>query len=406
MAVTSLVPIKRMHVILNVTHGCNLACHYCYYAPEMSKKQAHMHMSLDTVEHIFKKLADSEAQSFEFSIHGGEPLLREPEYYKSLFALQRKYLNGRIETNALQTNGTLMNDEFIDAFQQIESEGSKLSIGVSLDGPEEVHDRARPYRRKNAGSFKDVMRGIELLDKRGIPIGLLAVAPLHFGGSGGDLYAFYKALPNVQHFDLLVPSADAYPEVLPGVLARLYNGFFDAWFNDASPGFDVRFFSSIVSSLLTGKGTLCTFQKDCAVNGKMISITPSGDVSFCDSFPEVVLGDVWHNRVDELVSSRQRGRVRMARLEQKRTEGCLFCKWYGICHGGCPEQQLGNGRRPRFCADYAQIFEYVDRHLQEIGIEKDKGLAQTNLGRLSNPALVHLLKSRSRPKSGVSAALN
>jgi uncharacterized protein len=354
------------------------------------------HMSLEVVERVFESISRSSATAVDFSIHGGEPLLHTPSYFRDLFTLQRQYLRGRVTQNSIQTNGTLLDETFIAAYEAIVGADTHLGLGLSLDGPQAVHDGSRRYRKTGGGSFHDVMRGLDLLHRHGIQVAILAVAPLPWPDCGRDLYHFFKALPNVHLVDVLVPSGDSFPDAPEGSLTKMYTELFDAWFFDGNASFEVRFFCSIIQALLTGSGTLCTFQEDCVINNIMLSIVPDGDTSFCDSFTEVKLGNIWTHSVDELAARNHPERMRFSVVERRRIEACLFCKWFNVCHGGCPAAHMPGSRSPHhFCSEYQRIFSHVDARLREIDIAASHGLGEENLTRLVNPRLSdHLRKLR------------
>lgn len=138
---------ERIEIVLNVTNGCNLDCHYCCYANEMEQRPSNM--SLQTVERIIQNVARSSAKSINFSIHGGELLLRKTSYLKDIFTLQQKYLDEKEVRNSIQTNGTLFNKEFINTYKEIEQLGVHIGLGVSLDGPKQIHSCIKNISKKH-----------------------------------------------------------------------------------------------------------------------------------------------------------------------------------------------------------------------------------------------------------------
>jgi uncharacterized protein len=384
---------KRIELVLNVTNGCNLDCHYCYYANEMKARPANM--DLETLEKIFQKVADCSAKSIHFSIHGGEPLLRKSRYLLDIFELQKQYLKEKDVSNSIQTNGTFIDDEFISAYRNIEESGVRVGLGVSLDGPEMIHDASRIYRKGGGGSYHDVMRGIELLAQNEINVAILSVANLTFADRAAELYPFFKSLPNVHFLDLLVPRKDSFPDASSQSLSKMFNVVFDDWFFDVDGHFEIRFFCSVIVALLTDRGVLCTFQENCVANQNMISVAPDGSASFCDSFPEVVLGNVLADSIDELVDMGNRTRMRWSMREEKRLEHCLFCKWYKICHGGCPvDYCYEGGVGPYFCDDYKRIFGHIESRMKAIGVHPSEGLCDDTINKFNNPAIRGYLRMR------------
>lgn len=384
---------KRIHVIMNVTHGCNLACQYCYYSKEMARKPGNM--SLSTVERIFEQVTKSSASSVDFSIHGGEPLLRDSRYYTEFFGLQQMYLGKRKVNNSIQTNGTLIDEYFIKNYVALTRRGIKLGIGISLDGPREIHDSFRLYKKSRRGSFDDVMNNIELLDRQSISIAILAIAPLTMPEQATVLYNFFKSIKNLHFLDMLVPRYDSFPYFPDNSLSMIYTTMFDSWFFDKNASFDLRFFCSVILAFLTGKGSICTFQNDCISNNMILSIRPDGDVSFCDCFPEVKLGNIWKDDVDCLVDKNNKLRRGLSIKEKERLEGCLFCKWYHICNGGCPYNHVqGNGQPHIFCEEYQKIFSHIEGRLKSVPVCTKEGLGEDTLKKIINPRLEKYLRSQ------------
>ncbi|MEW8028637.1 MAG: radical SAM protein [Candidatus Thiodiazotropha sp.] len=384
---------KRIEIVLNVTNGCNLDCHYCYYANEMKNRPSNMRIGM--VESVMRKVANSDAESIHFSIHGGEPLLRKSHYLHNIFKLQQHYLHDRDVRNSIQTNGTLFDEEFIADYKAIVSSGVNVGLGVSLDGPKYIHDSSRVYKKDTHGSYEDVMRGIELLAENNIEIALLSVANLNYAAQSHELYPFYKSLTNVHFLDLLVPRKDSFPAAYKNSLSILFNRVFDDWFYDADSRFEIRFFCSVIIALLTEKSVLCTFQENCILNQNMISIAPDGESSFCDSFPLVSLGNIQDDSVDTLIDRRNKTRMKWSVKEEQRMEHCLFCKYYKVCHGGCPADYSTEGIiGPFFCDQYKKIFNHIETAMYETGVVREHGLCEDNILKFPNPALQSYLMHR------------
>ncbi len=383
---------KRIHVIMNVTHCCNLACQYCYYNKEMDRKPGNM--SLSTVERIFEQVAKSSASSVDFTIHGGEPLLRDSRYYTEFFRLQQLYLGKRKVNNSIQTNGTLIDEYFIKNYVGLKKEGINLGIGISLDGPREIHDTFRLYKKSRTGSFEDVMNNIELMDKESLSIAILGVAPLTIPERATLLYNFFKSIKNLHFLDMLVPRYDSFPSIPDNSLSMIYITVFNSWFFDKSAYFDIRFFCSVILAFLSGKGNLCTFQNDCITNNMMLSIRSDGDASFCDSFPKVKLGNIWKDDVDCLVDKNNKVRKGLSIKEEKRLEGCLFCKWFNMCNGGCPSNHVPGADLPQyFCEEYQRIFSHIESMLNSVHLCVKEGLGEESLKKIVNPRLQMYLRS-------------
>lgn len=174
--------------------SCNLACKYCYY---LEKNNLYKEIQADNrfvltdelLEKFIRMYIESQTTpQIQFCWHGGESLMRPISFYKKVVELQKKYAQGRIIDNALQTNGTLLNDEWCQFFKD-----NNWLVGVSIDGPQEFHDE---YRKTKAGapSFRKVMHGIELLRKHGVEWNALAVVNDFNGDYPLEFYHFFKEM--------------------------------------------------------------------------------------------------------------------------------------------------------------------------------------------------------------------
>lgn len=183
---------KPVYIMLKpIGSVCNLACEYCYYL-EKSKfyPDVKNHIMTDQIlEKFIKEYMECQTmQEVLFTWHGGETLMRPISFYKKALELQRKYAGGRQIDNCIQTNGTLLNDEWCQFFKE-----NNFLVGVSIDGPQEFHDE---YRRNRQGlpSFYKVMKGIELLKKHGVEYNAMAVVNDYNVDYPLEFYNFFKEL--------------------------------------------------------------------------------------------------------------------------------------------------------------------------------------------------------------------
>jgi uncharacterized protein len=163
---------RPLYVMLKpVGSKCNLNCDYCYYLEkENLYNNRNQVMSENLLERFIKQYIDSQTMpDIMFTWHGGETLMRPISFYKKAIELQKKYANGRNIDNSIQTNGTLLNDDWCKFFKE-----NNFLVGISIDGPKDFHDE---YRRDKMGrpSFHRVMKGIELLKKHGVEFNCMAV---------------------------------------------------------------------------------------------------------------------------------------------------------------------------------------------------------------------------------------
>jgi len=249
-------------------------------------------MSIELVELIMKKVSESACNNFVFSLHGGEPLTRDLEYFENIFRLERSYLREKKVHNSIQTNGILIDENFISFFKRSNENGEILNLGVSIDGPREVHDHFRKFRN-GKDSHNIIMKNLELLSDNNIKFDILSVCSDIALENISMLYPFYKSLRDLAFLDLLVPHYFKNNLVVSkNHLSEIYIYLFDNWFNDVDCRFNIRFFSSVISSLLGYKNTICELNNNCIANSSILSIGIEGNISFCDCFQQIKLGNM------------------------------------------------------------------------------------------------------------------
>ena len=168
---------------------CNMRCRYCYYLEKSRYYPGRTMMPDDVLEEFIKQYIEAQTMpAVMFTWHGGEALLRTPDFYKKVLRLQRKYARGIHVDNCIQTNGTKLTDEWCRFFKD-----NGWLVGVSIDGPREYHDA---YRQKanGQGSFDDVMRGIELLNKHDVEWNAMAVVNNLIAARPHEFYQFFKSI--------------------------------------------------------------------------------------------------------------------------------------------------------------------------------------------------------------------
>jgi uncharacterized protein len=323
---------RSLTLIIKVVSTCNLACRYCD-----ANIYSNRRMSLDTVSQIIKKALDY-ADYVEFIWHGGEPLLMGIQFYEKVVELQKRYRReGQIIINSLQTNGTLISQEWVDFFK-----ANDFKVGVSLDGPPEVHNANRVFRN-GQGSFEQVMRGIRLLKENGVEFGVLAVITKETVRLGAKRFLDFfieNGIFNIgilrQRPALIIGRTDALPRE---EFDKFAIELFDYWYSLDDPRIRIREFDAILSRILSARSRVCIFNGDCA--GKYLGITPDGDVYHCDKFmfdERYKLGNVREQTFEEMLNPKNPKLIRI-RLEFEGTKKSISCKYSKICNYGCPEDR-------------------------------------------------------------------
>ena len=347
---------KPLYVMLKPAGAhCNLACKYCYYLEKNKLYQtSHQHLMTDEMLEQFTR-EYIEAQTMPqvlFTWHGGEPLMRSIDFYKKALALQKKYAHGKQIDNVIQTNGTLLTDEWCEFFAQ-----NHWLVGISIDGPQKYHDH---YRVTPAGkpSWEKVMQGIQLLKKHRVEWNAMAVVNAYNAGHPLEFYHFFmdngcqylQFTPIVErlteHKDgrTLASLADKkeFPLADASVTPELWGNFlctiFDDWVrHDVGKTF-VEIFDCTLANWMGVLPGICAYSKECGHAGVM---EHNGDVYSCDHFvfPEYKLGNIKdQSLIDMLYGEKQQEFSRLKHTSLPRQ--CKECDMEFACHGECPKNRF------------------------------------------------------------------
>ena len=385
---TTISPFARpLYVMLKpVGAACNLTCNYCYYLEKSNlyKHQPKRQMSEELLERFVKDYIEAQTMNeVVFTWHGGEPTLRPLSFYQKAVELQKKYAGGRIIHNSLQTNGTLLTDEWCRFLK-----ANNWLVGISIDGPEELHDR---YRRDSQGkpSWKRVMEGIRLLQHYGVEWNAMAVVNRYNADHPQAFYRFFKSIGcqyiqftpiverNVQHADgrhlASINDADDAPvtdfSVTPEQWGNFLCGLFDEWVKQDIGRVFVQIFDSMLANWVGVAPGTCIYAKECGHAGVMEF---NGDVYSCDHFvfPQYKLGNInEHTLIEMLYGEKQR---RFSQLKyNKLPRQCKECRWAFACHGECPKNRFVNDRYGNpglnyLCAGYRRFFEHIAPTMDEM----------------------------------------
>ena len=371
---------KPLYVMLKPAGAhCNLACKYCYYLEKNNLYQtSHRHLMTDEMLEQFTR-EYIEAQTMPqvlFTWHGGEPLMRSIDFYKKALAFQKKYAHGKQIDNVIQTNGTLLTDEWCEFFAQ-----NHWLVGISIDGPQKYHDH---YRVTPAGkpSWEKVMQGIQLLKKHRVEWNAMAVVnaynaehPLefyHFFRDNGCQYLQFTPIVErlTEHKDgrTLASLADEkeFPLADASVTPELWGNFlctiFDDWVrHDVGKTF-VEIFDCTLANWMGVLPGICAYSKECGHAGVM---EHNGDVYSCDHFvfPEYKLGNIKdQSLIDMLYGEKQQEFSRLKHTSLPRQ--CKECDMEFACHGECPKNRFekdkfGEPGLNYLCKGYYQYYSHV-----------------------------------------------
>lgn len=341
---------------------CNLACDYCYYLDKkkLYAKEPRQMMSDELLEHFIQEYIGAQTMDeVLFTWHGGEPLLRPLSFYKKAVALQRKYANGKTISNALQTNGTLLNEEWARFLHD-----EDWLVGVSIDGPQEFHDAHR-RTPQNKLSWVKVRKGIDALNKHGVQWNAMAVVNNENGDYPVEFYRFFRddLMCRYLQFTPIVEVTDYWPHLIPESVqpeqwGKFLCGVFDEWLdhNDVGEMF-VQLFDATLCNWLNMVPGVCTMAATC---GHAAVMEWNGDVYACDHFvtPEHLLGNIRQQSLVEMMYGPKQTSFGRSKLESLSSD-CKQCKWLFACHGECPKNRILPDRRNYLCAGYRMFFEHV-----------------------------------------------
>ncbi len=372
---------KRLTSLLIKPAGpdCNLRCHYCFYLKksELFPETHHHRMSLEILEETIKQAMSQSAPEIYFGWQGGEPTLMGLDFFRQAVYFQQKYGTHQSVGNGFQTNGLLIDRNWARFFHQY-----NFLLGLSLDGPEHVHDH---YRRHSngQGSWSKVVEAAKWLLDSEVATNALVVINDYSVRFPEEIYEFLKnlGLTYMQFIPCLEPNPGN-----PGkpadfsVPAEQYGDFllklFELWkadFRHGRPSTYIRNFEALLFAFSGLTPPDCTLHKEC---GDYVVVEHNGEVYACDFYvqPEWKLGNVKEKRlVDMLNSASQR---KFGKRKSLLPEECKKCEWLLYCRGGCPKER-GYQTEPGknyFCQSYKRFFSQSGPFFQDLtkNLEIDK----------------------------------
>jgi len=353
---------------------CNLDCHYCYYL-----KKEHLYpegesfrMPDDILEAYIAQHIDASPETvIRFSWHGGEPTVLGLDYFRRIVELQRKHKspNQRI-ANGIQTNGTLLDEEWCLFLAKM-----SFAVGLSLDGPPEMHDRHR-VTKDGKPTHEQTMRGYKLLQEHGVYTEVLCVVNAHNVRFPLQVYRFFKQI-NAQYITFL-PMVEPQPDAKGGVChisvpAEAWGTFlctiFDEWRDRDIGKVKVQIFEEATRTAFNQEHSLCIFRPTC---GDIPVIEHNGDFYSCDHYVDVQhrLGNIEDTPLVELLESpaqREFGRAKLETLPRY----CLECEVRAMCNGGCPKNRFINTQDGEpglnyLCEGYRRFFNHCRPFVSEV----------------------------------------
>ena len=365
---------KKLDSILIKPAGpdCNMFCSYCFYLEKSSLfPDVKVHrMSEEVLEEMVKQVMARGEQQVSFSWQGGEPTLMGLPFFEKAVEFEKRYGRGHSVGNGLQTNGILIDA----AWAKILKKYSFL-VGLSLDGPEHVHDHYR-FLQNRKGSWSLVVDKAKLLLDSDVEVNSLTVLNDYSVQFPEEIYGFHKSLGlNYMQF---IPCVETNPKdptraASFSVPAREYGEFlcklFDLWqadFKENTPTTSIRFFDSVFFSYAGFSPPECTLLGECGV---YVVVEYNGDVYSCDFFvePEWKLGNVMDNDLFHMLNSQKQ--KKFGRMKAELPDDCRKCQWLHYCRGGCTKDRIRDPQDQglnHFCQSYKMFFEHADNRLKKM----------------------------------------
>lgn len=334
---------------------CNINCAYCFYLEKEHlysyPNRAAFRMSPEVLESYVQQYIAAQPESLpeiNFAWQGGEPTLLGVDFFRRAVALQKQYARpGQSVTNSFQTNGLLLDDEWCALFK---SEG--FLVGLSIDGPEALHDRYR-VDLHGRGTFARVMAGLERLQKHGVEYNTLTVVQNDNGDHGAEVYRFLRGIGS--RFLQIIPIVEyaggknapshlptqvqvSERTVGPAQWGRFLNAVWDEWLKEDIGQVFVQHFDMMLGLALRYPATLCVHSQTC---GRALAIEHNGDLYSCDHFvtPEYRLGNIQQRKLAVLVDSEAQQKFG-ADKSNTLPRYCRDCQYQRYCYGGCPAHRI------------------------------------------------------------------
>ena len=382
---------------------CNLSCRYCYYLEKgaLYGQEPRHEMSDAILERFVRQYMEAQTTpQVLFTWHGGEALLRPISFYRRALDLQQRYANGRQVDNCLQTNGTLLTDEWCAFLRD-----NGFLVGISLDGTQPMHDA---YRRARGGqpTWNDVMRGVRLLQRHGVEWNAMAVVndvnvrqPVEFYRFFRDIGCRYlQFTPIVERTVHRADGLTLAPGMTEGgdvtsfsVTAGQWGNFlcalYDEWVRSDVGSVFVQLFDATLANWAGQPPGVCTLTSQC---GNSAVMEFNGDVYACDHFvyPEYRLGNISQQTLTEMMLGERKQAFNRSKWDAL-PQQCRECEFLFACYGECPKNRFvrdryGNPGLNYLCDGYRQFFAHVASDMDFMCDEIAAGRPPANIMRVKN----------------------
>jgi uncharacterized protein len=410
---------QGIHVVAkSIGPLCNLNCEYCFYLEKQALfgPDEQYRMPDDVLSAFIVNYVKSQPTPVvEFVWQGGEPTLLGIDFFKRVLELQKPFAGAKTITNSLQTNGTLLDDAWCRFLKKHD-----FMVGISLDGPRDVHDRYRKDR-KGRGTFDQVMRGLKLLQEHKVEYNVLACVARETAKKPLDVYHFFKKegvefiqfAPVVERLSdersagqglrLAGPAAlekeKQQTEVTPwSVIPEEYGDFltdiYEDWVRHDVGTVFVMNFEWVLNVWIGNPSPVCVHAKQC---GRALVIEHNGDVYACDHcvYPQYKLGNIISEALPDMVASSLQSGFGVAK-EALLPNWCRECEVLAACQGGCPKHRFEKTYQDEpglryLCEGYKKFFLHIRKYLHAMATLLENGLpASRVMDAVKGPLVIKL----------------
>ncbi len=353
---------------------CNLQCSYCYYLNKKELYPGKGQLLMDDQllrQYIIQHIEATTDDFIMFSWHGGEPTLAGIEFYRKAVAIQKQHLpSGKTLVNGIQTNGTLLNDEWCRFLSD-----EKFLVGISLDGTEDLHNRFRAGREGEA-TFSNVLKGLQMLQNFGITHEILCVVNSVNVHNPLKIYRFFKSIG--ARYITFLPLVEHQPQLQGGVSSSSVHAadfgqflikIFDEWVEQDIGKVQIQIFEEAIRTAFNQEHVLCVFKENC---GRVPVVEHNGDFYACDHFvnPNHLIGNIQQHSLASLLDHPRQKAFGMAK-SLTLPQYCRQCPVLNMCNGECPKNRFietpdGESGLNYLCEGYKAFFTHIRPFIEAI----------------------------------------
>ena len=344
---------------------CNMACRYCFYADESAKRETKSYgvMSLDVLEGVLERVLGYSHGTCTIAFQGGEPTLAGLEFFREAMKLEEKHnINGCRISNAIQTNGTLLDTDWVEFFKE-----NNFLVGISLDGPKDINDENRIFP-DGKSTYRKVMQSIQLLESHGVDFNILSVVTSGSARSIRKVYGFFdrQNLEYQQYIPCLDPIGEDRGEHKWSLSIDRFEAYlknlFDCWYDDLQKGKKRynRYFDNLIMMISGQRPEACGMSGICS---RQYVVEADGSVFPCDFYAldKWKIGNFMEDSMEKI--EKRRNELRFIEDSEKPHPDCKSCKWRYLCRGGCKRERESIGdsdtAKNYYCKSYYNFFEYA-----------------------------------------------